>query len=165
MAITTIAMISQRINSPTRVPDISSSLWSRRLPRADRLEFTNLFRQCSLHRQALHRGSTVEAVALARVLHDEIGIIRLGDGAAMGQHEYVRIDAKRRRRPGIDLFRAAFELWCGVRADRAAGGQAEMTDDDVGARDRHGASLAFAEHIWRRQHVLVARLGDHVDLQ
>ena len=46
------------------------------LPRADRLEFTNLFRQRPLHRQALHRGGAVEAVALARVFHDEVGIRR-----------------------------------------------------------------------------------------
>ena len=57
------------------------------LSRADRLEFTNLFRQRPLHRQPLHRGGAVEAVALARVFHDEVGIFRLGDRAAMGQHQ------------------------------------------------------------------------------
>ena len=135
------------------------------LSRADRLEFTNLFRQCPLHRQALHRGGAVEAVALARVFHDEVGIRRLGDRAAMGQHQYVRIDAERGRGPGVDLFRTVLEFRRGVRPDRAAGGQAEMADDDVRACDRHRRGLAFAEHVGCRQHVLVTRLGDHVDLQ
>ena len=40
-----------------------------------------------------------------------------------------------------------------------------MADDDVGACDRHRRGFAFAEHVRRRQHVLVTRLGDHVDLQ
>src|SRR6266850_751434 len=165
MAITTIAMISQRINSPTRVPDIFSSFWSRRLPRADRLEFTNLSGERALDRKTLHRRSAVEAVTFARVFHDEIGIIRLGDGTAVGQNQDVRIDAERRCRPGIYLFRTVFEPGRGVRTDRAAGGQAEVANDDVGARDRHCGSLALAEYIGRRQHVLVMRLGDHVDLQ
>ena len=80
------------------------------LSRADRLEFTNLFRQRPLHRQALHRGGAVEAVALARVFHDEVGVVGLGDGSAMGQHQYVRIDAERRCRPGVDLLRTVFEF-------------------------------------------------------
>ena len=46
-----------------------------------------------------------------------------------------------------------------------AGGQAEMADDDVGTRDGHRRGLALAEYIGRRQHVLVTRLGDHVDLK
>ena len=40
-----------------------------------------------------------------------------------------------------------------------------MADDDIGACDRHRGRFRFAEDIRRRQHVLVTRLRDHVDLQ
>ena len=89
----------------------------------------------------------------------------LGDRAAMGQHDDVRIDPERRRRPGVDLRRAVLELQRRLRADRAAGRQPEMADDDVGAGLRHRRGLALAEDIGRRQHVLGMRLGDHVDLE
>src|SRR5581483_2245677 len=136
-----------------------------RSARADRLEFANLIRQRPLDRQSLHRGGAVEAMAVPGVLHDEIGIGRLGDRAAMREHEDIRIDAQGRSGPGADLFRAVFQLQSSVRADSSAGGEAEMADDDIGPGNGHRGGLLLAEHIGRGQHVLLMRLGDHVDLQ
>src|SRR5438105_10699613 len=98
----TIATMSQRINSPTRFPDIFSSLGPGALACADRLEFPNLFRQRNLHRQSLHGGGAVEAVAIACVPDDVIRVGRGRDRTAMREHENLRIDAERRLRPGGD---------------------------------------------------------------
>src|SRR4030095_14140170 len=101
MTIATMAMISHRINSPTRFPDIFSSLGPG-AQRADRLEFPNLIRQRQFHRQPFHRGGAVEAVAVPGIFHDEIGIRGVGDRTAMREHENARVDAERRLRPGFD---------------------------------------------------------------
>src|SRR5882757_407824 len=135
--ITTIATISQRINSPTKIPDMLPSLNFPALSRADRLEFAHLIRQRPLHRQALHRRCAVETVAVAGGLHDEIGILRIGNRTAMGQHQNVRVDAECRRSPGVDLGRAVLQLGRSLRTDRAAGRETQMADDDVRACDRH----------------------------
>src|SRR6266480_7063470 len=140
-----IATISQRINSPTRIPDMFFLPWSRRSPRADRLEFANLFRERPLHRQALHRGCAIEAMAVAGILHDECGVRGLRDGAAVREHQNVPIDAERCRRPGVDTRRTVLELGCGVRADRPAGSETEVKDDDISTRDRHRRGLRLAE--------------------
>jgi hypothetical protein len=104
-------------------------------------------------------------VAVAGILHDEIGVGGIRDGAAMRENDDVRIDAERGLRPGVDARGAILQLERGLRADGAAGGQAEVTDNDVGARDRHGGGFLFAEDIGRRQHVLLMRHRDHLDLQ
>src|SRR6266700_3129389 len=120
--ITISATISHRLNSPTRMPDMVSTSRNRRGSRADRLEFSNLFRQRPLDRKPLHRGSSIKAVTIAGVLHDECGIRRLGHRSAMREHDDLRIDAKGRRRPGVDAIRTILEFQRGLRADRAAGG-------------------------------------------
>ena len=83
----------------------------------------------------------------------------------MRKHDDVRIDAERSRSPGVDAGRAVPEVQRRLRADGAAGGEAEMADDDVGARDRHCGRFLLAEHVGRGQHVLLMRLRDHLDLQ
>src|SRR5438132_11249788 len=118
MTTATIATMSQRINSPTRFPDIFSSLGPGALARADRLEFPNLIRERQFHRQALHRGGAVEAVAIAGVPDDEIRVRRGRDRTAMCEHENFRIDAQRSLRPGVDTRRAVFQLQRGLGADR-----------------------------------------------
>src|SRR5882757_4569487 len=121
MTIATIATMSQRINSPTSIPDISSSLGHDASACADRLELANLFRQCPLDRQTLHRGGAVEAVTAAGLLHDKIGVRRVRDRTAMREYKNVGIDAERGLGPGIDAGRAVLQLQRGLRADRAAG--------------------------------------------
>src|SRR5260364_203071 len=114
---TMIATISHRISSPIRTPDIrfppsvlrptrgtrgAAAVGSRGVasdaarPRADRLEMSYLLRQRPLHRQPFHRGRAVEAVAVLRMFHDEVGIGGLGDRAAMRQDQDFGIDAERR---------------------------------------------------------------------
>ena len=66
-------------------------------------------------------------------------------------------DPQRRGRPGVDQRRAIAELQRGLRADRAAGRQAEMADDDVGAGARHRLGFGLVEDIRRRQQVLGSR--------
>ncbi|MHC2653915.1 hypothetical protein ACVMHY_006494 [Bradyrhizobium barranii subsp. barranii] len=53
----------------------------------------------------------------------------------------------------------------GLRADGTPGREAEVTDDDIRARDRHRGGFLLGEDVGRRQQVLLARLGDHVDLE
>src|SRR3954447_15791968 len=148
--ITTTATISQRINSPTRVPDMFLSLDLSALSRADSLEFANLIRQCPLDRKPFHRGGAVEAVAIACVPHDEIGIVRIGDRSAMSEHQNVRIDPERGGGPGVDVRWAIRQLECGLRADGAPGRQAQMTHDDIRARDCHRGSFLLAKDVGRR---------------
>src|ERR1700733_11220442 len=122
-------MISHRINSPTKIPDMVPTSSNRRSTPADRLEFTNLLGQRALYRQPLHRRSAIEAVTVTRVLHDESGVRRLGHRPAMRQHQNPGIDRQRRCRPAVDASGTILKLQRGLRADRAAGGQAEMTED------------------------------------
>src|SRR3954451_16907138 len=110
-----MATISQRINSPTRVPDMFLSLDLSASSRADRLEFANLIRQSPLDRESFHRGGAVEAAAIACVPHDEIGIIRIGDWSSVGEHQNVRIDAERGEGPGVDVRWAIRQLECALR--------------------------------------------------
>src|SRR5882757_10144380 len=123
MTTATIATMSQRINSPTRFPDIFSSLGHGALARADRLEFPYLIRERQFHRQPLHRGGAVEAVAIAGIPDDEIRVVRGRDRTAMREHENFRIDAERRLGPGVDARRTVFQLQCRLGADGTAGGQ------------------------------------------
>ena len=99
------------------------------------------------------------------ILHDEIGVRGVGDRAAMRENQDVRIDAECRSCPGVDALGTVYELWCGLRTDRSAGSEAEVTDDDVGTGDGHRRRFLFTEDIGGCQHVLFVRLGDHFDLQ
>ena len=96
---------------------------------------------------------------------DEGGVLRLGDRPAVDQHDHVAPDPQRRLGPGVDQRRAVRELERGPGADRAAGGEAEVADHDVGAGLRHRRRVVLAEHVGRGQQVLGAGLGDHVDLE
>src|SRR5947209_6404990 len=99
------ATMSQRINSPTRTPDIFDLPQRRRgSTAADRLEFACLFAQREFDRKALHRRGAVEAVAVSRMLENVFGVLGLGDRAAVAEDERVRLDRQRRRRPGVDQF-------------------------------------------------------------
>src|SRR5579871_1469241 len=69
------------------------------------------------------------------------------------------------RGPSVDARRTILQHQGGLRANRSARGQAEMADDDICARDRHGSGLLFAEDIRRRQQVLLVCPRDHLDLE
>jgi hypothetical protein len=83
----------------------------------------------------------------------------------MDEDDDVFANASRRRRPAVDHGRAILQLQRGFRADRAAGRQTEMADDDIRARTRHRCGIGFGEDIGRRQHVFFARLADHLDFE
>ena len=68
-------------------------------------------------------------------------------------------------RPGVDPVDAIIETKRGFGADGAAGGEAEMADEDVGARLRHRHRILTGEHIGRGEHVHGGGSGDQLDLQ
>ncbi len=80
-------------------------------------------------------------MALARVFQDEVGVRRLGDRAAMASTRTSGLTAERRAAQASISAGQSGELQRRLRADRAAGGQPEMADDDVGARRRPSPRL------------------------
>ena len=89
----------------------------------------------------------------------------LDNRPAVDQHDDVAPHLEGGLRPGVDLGRAVRQLERRLRADRAAGGQPQVADDDVGAGLGHGRGLVRVEDIGGGQHVLGVGGGDHVDLQ
>ena len=130
----------------------------------DLLEFRRLFCQRDLGRQTFHGRRAIEAMAIGGVLQHEFGVFRHGDGAAMDQDDGVRVDLERGGRPGIGQGRGLFQRDAGFGADGAAGCQAQMHDDDVGAGFGHGGGVVFGEYVRGCQHVFFGGHGDHVDL-
>src|SRR5687767_921020 len=128
MAMTTTAMMSQRISWPIISPDMDITVppyapyrGSSAPTSADNaLEPARLFRQRDFCRQALHRRRTVKAVATGCSVQDEFGILGRGDGATMDQNDRLRIDFERRFRPGLDEGRALRQLERGRGTDAAA---------------------------------------------
>ena len=113
---------------------------SRRQP--DALERPDLLGDRALGRQALDRAGAVEAVDAAAVRDDVLRVGRLGDRAAVADDEDVRIRrrARRRRSSWIRFTQSSsvFELFAPI---DAAGRDAHVRDDDVGARLGHPLRL------------------------
>src|SRR5262245_5831647 len=104
---------------------------------ADRLEFAGLLRQRAFGRKPLHRRGAEEAVTIGRMFENIFGIFGLGYRSAMHEHDNVLVDPQRGLRPLIDQRGALVELAGRGSADRASGGEPEMTDDDIGTGLRH----------------------------
>src|SRR5215471_4280742 len=150
---TIVPMVSPDMFSSPAVAPARQSRLSPRLPSFDPLELPCLLGQRELRRQALHAGGAVEAVALRAMLQDVGGVVRHGDRAAMAEDDDVGPHGARRGGPGFYARHAIGERQRGLGADRAAGREAEMADDDVGAGLGHGFRLGFRKHIGRRQEI------------
>src|SRR5271166_4827613 len=72
----------------------------------DRLAAPDLIGHRPLDRQPFHRRGAVEAVTDLACPDDEVGVVWLGDRTAMGEHEDVRPQTKRRAGPCVDQRRA-----------------------------------------------------------
>src|SRR5690349_813328 len=106
MAITTVPMVDMGLLLPAR-PRPRHLLESAEASASpDLLELARLLRQRGLHRQALHAGGAVEAVAVGAGFQDEAGIRRRGDGSAMTEHDDVLAPRQGRGRPGVDARHA-----------------------------------------------------------
>src|SRR6266446_5934348 len=163
MMATTIATIANpRMKPPKSAPVISASPYSRGLaaipvnrsrradtrglaPPLDALELPRLLGDRHLGRQTLDAGSSEEAVAIGAAI-DHVGRIRrLGDWAAMAEHDHVLAHAAGRSGPVVDPRDAIVKRQRRLRADRAARGQTHVANDDVGARLGHFARLLGLE--------------------
>src|SRR5687768_7873401 len=88
----------------TNLPPIGRSSLFRR--EGDRLEALRLLRQRGLHRQPLHAGGAVEAVAGFAILQDVFRVRRHGDRPAVAEHDHVPADGERGVGDGVDLEHA-----------------------------------------------------------
>src|SRR6266851_3107337 len=158
MAATIATTTRPRMKPPKSAPVISASPYSCGLaavavnrsrrtdtrglaPPLDALELPRLLDDRHLGRQTLHAGSPEEAVAIGAAV-DHVGRVgRLGDRAAMAEHDYILARAAGRGGPVVDPPDAIVERQRRLRTDCAARGQAHVADDDVGARLGHVARL------------------------
>src|SRR6478735_5799289 len=131
----------------------------------DRLEAAHVLGHRDLGGQALHRGGAEEAGDPLGALDDVGGVVRLGDRAAVAEDEDVGAHPSRRVVHLLDQGHAVVERLRRLGADRAAGGQAHVRDEDVGARLRHRDRLVDREGVRRGEHVLGACEPDEVDLE
>src|SRR3982074_2799007 len=83
----------------------------------------------------------------------------------MRQNDPVLVEGAPAPAPSFAQRRAIVQAPSCPRADCAARGEAEMADDDVGARLRHRLGIFGAKDIRYRQHVLGMGQGDHLDLE
>src|SRR5260370_8281732 len=119
MAATIATTTRPRMKPPKSAPVISASPYSCGLaavavnrsrrpdtrglaPPLDALELPRLLGDRHFRRQTLHAGSPEEAVAIGATI-DHVGRVRrLGDRAAMAEHDHVLARAARRGRPRLD---------------------------------------------------------------
>ena len=83
----------------------------------------------------------------------------------MADDERVGVDVLHDLHDAGDDLHAVVERARGLGADRAAGGEAHVRDDDVGAGLGHRGRLLLVEDVRAGEHVELVRLGDHVDLK
>src|SRR5690606_28188286 len=127
-------------------------------------ELPGPLRQRDLGRQALHAGGAVEAVAVGTMAKDVAGVLRLCDGPAVAQHDHLGVHPQRGLRPCVDAGHAVVQSERRLRADRSAGGEAHVTDDDVGARLRHLGGFLLPEDVGGRQQIERPGRAYQVDL-
>ena len=77
----------------------------------------------------------------------------------------VLVDRERRLGPGFDASGTILELDRNFGADRPAGGQTDVTHNDVSARLSHFGGVRGRKHIRRSQKVLASRRADHFDFE
>ena len=84
-------------------------------------------------RQPLHRAGAVEADDAFGVIENVLGVGRLGDRAAVAQHQDLAVDALGGVVHCLDASHALVERQRRGRADRALGRQPHVRNQNVGA--------------------------------
>src|SRR6478672_6751003 len=104
-------------------------------------------------------------MAMASLAKYESGVGGLSDGASVAKHDDIGAYVERGYCDGIDPAGAGFKRQRGFRADRTAGGEAQVGDENVRTSLRHGDRLRRIENIRSRQEVLFMGQVDHLNLQ
>src|SRR5262245_8979440 len=146
MATTAASTISARITAPNCAP-VMGALLNAGSFTPDSLELPGRLGQRYLGGQALHARGTVEAVTLPTALQDVPRVGRPRDRPAVAENDHFPVHRARRRRPGVDQRHALVQRDRRLCADGAAGGEPEVTNDDVRARLGHVDGVLLREHV------------------
>src|SRR5882757_1138670 len=138
---------------------------SRRRSDMDRLQLPEGLGGGGLGRQSLHAGGAEEPGHALGAGQDVLGVLGVGDRAAVAQDDDVPADGCRGVADGLDPGEALLQRGSGPRADGAGGGQPHVGDDDVGAGVRHRLGLLLVEDVRGGDEVDPVGLADHVDLK
>ena len=132
---------------------------------AQLLESLHVLGHGHLGRQPLHARGAVEAGDALRAVEHVLGVLGLGDRAAVAEHDHVGPHRDRRVAHRLDLDHAVVERLRRLGADRALGGQPHVRDEHVGAGLGHRDGLVGVEHVRRGQQAHRGGRADHVDLE
>ena len=131
----------------------------------DALEGADLLGDRALGRQPLYRTRAIEAVHAAAVRDDVLRVGRFGNRSAVADDQHVGVHAARGVGDGLNARHAVVQRLRRLRPDGAAGRDAHVGDDDVGAGAGHPFRLSRVEDVRCRQQVELVRLRNHVDFE
>src|SRR5215208_466357 len=131
----------------------------------NRLEAAHVLGHRDLGRQALHRRGAEEADDAVGVREDVCGVVGLGNRASVAQDENLRVDTLRGVVHRLHELHRLRECLRRFGADRTAGGEPHVRDEDVGACLGHRGCLVLVEDVRGREEFALVSEPDHLDLE
>ena len=131
----------------------------------ERLEAAHVLGHRDLGGQTFHARGAEEPDDAGRPLEHVTGVLRLGERAAVAEHDHVGVDGGGGVAHRLDLLDALVERLGRLCADRALRRQPHVRHEHVRAGAGHRLGLFRVEHVRRGEQAERRRLADHLDLE